>query len=383
MNPVQPRPSRRIVELDALRAIAAINLMLFHFTHVYSVKYGYSSPLGFEFPWGKYGVQLFFMLSGVVNALTILRKRSPIDFLAARCLRILPSCYIVIGLNIVFLGLAPLAALHTWSSGQMLANMTVLPNLFGYECLEPVMWTLQVEILFYGVLLFLFSRGWLDRPLAAIYAWLAMCLVGCLSIDAVAAAWPDGGLAAGLGFLRQVLLLDYFPLFAVGILLHDIWLRVKGMEPEETGWKPVATIARWNLAGIVAALTVFHVTDHYDHNPVVSLGLTVLLAMSLFGWVPVLRCKPLVFVSSISYMLYLLHDNLGAVAIHWMNNTLGLSPQICFAVSLPLTIAVSAAATYWLERPLSTFLRQRWNALRGKTASVPAGTSTTLPEAAG
>ncbi len=381
MNPVQPRPSRRIVELDALRAIAAINLMLFHFTHVYSVKYGYSSPLGLEFPWGKYGVQLFFMLSGVVNALTILKKRSPVDFLAARCLRILPSYYIVIGLNILFLGLAPLAALHTWSSGQMLANMTVMPNLFGYECLEPVMWTLQVEILFYGVLLFLFSRGWLDRPLKAICVWLAMCLVGCLSIDAVIAAAPDGRLAGGLNFLRQVLLLDYFPLFAVGVLLHDSWRQLQ--DQKITGWKPVATSMRWNLAGIIAALTVFHVTDHFGHNPIVSLGLTVLLAMSLFGRVPVLRWKPLVFVSSISYMLYLLHDNLGAVAIHWMNNTLGLQPLVCFALSLPLTIAVSAAATYWLERPLSTFLRGRWKALRGRTASVPVTTSKTLQEAAG
>ena len=56
--------TKRIVELDSLRAIAALNLVLFHFTHVYTVKYGYTTPLGFDFPFGKYGVQLFFMLSG-------------------------------------------------------------------------------------------------------------------------------------------------------------------------------------------------------------------------------------------------------------------------------------------------------------------------------
>ena len=33
------KPHRRIVELDALRALAAINLVLFHFTHVYCLLY--------------------------------------------------------------------------------------------------------------------------------------------------------------------------------------------------------------------------------------------------------------------------------------------------------------------------------------------------------
>ena len=46
------QPHRRILELDSLRALAAINLLLFHFTHVYSVKFGYTSPLGFEWPYG-------------------------------------------------------------------------------------------------------------------------------------------------------------------------------------------------------------------------------------------------------------------------------------------------------------------------------------------
>ena len=80
--------TKRIVELDALRGLAAINLLLFHFTHVYEVKYGYISPLGWEFPYGKYGVQLFFMLSGLVNAMTLMRKQNPGDFLASRMIRI-------------------------------------------------------------------------------------------------------------------------------------------------------------------------------------------------------------------------------------------------------------------------------------------------------
>ena len=93
----QPKKkSKRILELDALRAISCLNLLLFHFTYVYQNKYGFESPLGFAFPYGKYGVQLFFMLSGLVNAMTLLSKRKPGDFMAARCIRIFPSYWLMI-----------------------------------------------------------------------------------------------------------------------------------------------------------------------------------------------------------------------------------------------------------------------------------------------
>ncbi|MGI9517800.1 MAG: acyltransferase family protein, partial [Pirellulaceae bacterium] len=99
-----PVKTKRIVELDSLRALAALNLVLFHFTHVYAVKYGYTSPLGFEFPFGKYGVQLFFMLSGFVNAMTLLKKRKSADFLASRIIRICPSYWSVIVINLLIVG---------------------------------------------------------------------------------------------------------------------------------------------------------------------------------------------------------------------------------------------------------------------------------------
>jgi peptidoglycan/LPS O-acetylase OafA/YrhL len=365
--------SRRIFELDALRALAAINLMLFHFTHVYSVKYGYSSPLGFEFPWGKYGVQLFFMLSGLVNALTILRKCDSGKFLTSRALRIMPCYYIVLGLNLVLFQLMPLAANDPWTWPQLLANLTIMPNLLGYECFEPVMWTLQVEVLFYGILLFLFTQGRLDRPIPTVCVGLAICVIGCWGIDAVTARVASDSFAfAYWNMIRQLFLLDYFPLFAVGILLHDLWLRMQpksgalsgsdsDLAKTETGRSKfnLRTLPMAHLFSIAGCLVAFHLIDHHGHNPVVSIGLTVLLGMSLFRMLPPLRHPALVFISGISYMLYLIHDNLGTVFIYWLNNELHLQPLLCFLLVLPFTLVVSIAATFGLERPLTRYLRGR------------------------
>lgn len=361
--------SSRITELDALRAMAAINLMLFHYTHVYSVKYGFTSPLGFEFPWGKYGVQLFFMLSGLVNAMTILKKQDAGAFLVSRGLRILPCYYIVIALNLVLLFLMPLSATAQWSWSQIAANLTVMPNLLGYDCLEPVFWTLQVEVLFYGMLILLFAKGWLNRPLPAVVVGLILSVAGCLGIDRLVQQMPaESGVLIYAQFVRQLFLLDYFPLFAVGILLNDIWRRIQGQAPELPAVESTYAMTGSGL-GIFAALMAFHCIDAHGHNPLVSVGLTALLTLALFRRLPILRWKPLVFISGISYMLYLLHDNLGSVLIHWLNKSLGLSPQISFGIALPSAIAVATLATYYLERPITGALRKRWLSTGSRSAS--------------
>ena len=216
-----PKKSQRILELDALRALAAINLMLFHFTHVYSVKYGYLTELGFEFPYGKYGVQLFFMLSGLVNAMTLLKKREPTEFLASRFIRIFPSFLLVIGLNVLLLFFTPLRETVTVSISQILANLTVMPNLLGYECLEPVTWTLQIEVLFYAILLSFFVSGALEKPFVPLMWYLALCVIGTWYLENSAAAYGITHLATSQWF-HNTMLLTYFPLFAIGIFLQQI-----------------------------------------------------------------------------------------------------------------------------------------------------------------
>ena len=160
----KPKKSKRIIELDAIRALSCLNLLLFHFTFVYQNKYGFESPLGFAFPYGKYGVQLFFMLSGLVNAMTLLSKRKAGDFLAARFIRIFPSYWLVIGMNLVLFATLPMFN-HTITFSETFANLTTMPMLLGHTNMEPVTWTLQIEMLFYFFLMAIFALGLLDKPI--------------------------------------------------------------------------------------------------------------------------------------------------------------------------------------------------------------------------
>jgi len=338
----------RIVELDALRALAAINLVLFHFTHVYQVKYGYVGSLGFSLPYGKYGVQLFFMLSGFVNAMTLLRKKNAGDFLVNRLLRIYPSFWVMIGLNLILVMVSPIA-LGSLTAETAAANATAMPNLFGQRTIEPVTWTIQVEMLFYGIILLMFFTGSLDKPLRTISLYVLLALVSCFSIDFIAARNPQAGILPSLNFARQLLILDYIPLFAMGMLLHEIY---------------IGRGKRWlNIAGITFSGVVFHLIDAHGHNPIVTIAFIGLLTASAYGKLPFLRLKPFVFISSISYALYLMHNNLGSTLIYWVNHA-GLSPLASLLLAITIVTLLATAYTFWFEQPMTRMFKAAWQSVK-------------------
>lgn len=342
----------RILELDAIRALTCLNLLFFHFTYVYQYKYGFASDLGFSYPYGKYGVQLFFMLSGLVNALTLLKKRQTGNFIISRCIRILPSYWLVVLLN-VFL----FSALSMYNHGvrwdETIANLTTMPQLFGYENMEPVTWTLQVEMLFYLFLMSTFALGWLDRPLRTMMVAVSVCLVCCSGFDWFRNAWPESGWNPVFHVVDELFFMRNLPLFAMGILLNE--LRQKRGNP----------VSLW--LGIITSGVVFHLIDLRNHNPVATFLMMGMLTAAAYGRIPILRLKPLVFISFISYPLYLFHNNLGSAFMKWVES-LGVAPLPTVIIATLASIAIATAVTLWFEQPLTAWLRKRL-IMKPKTAT--------------
>lgn len=334
----------RLIELDSLRALAAINLVLFHYTHVYAVKHGFVSELGWEFPWGKYGVQLFFMLSGFVNAMTLFRQPVSSAFVINRCARILPLFWLAMGLNLFWLSLPPLAeSSPAWDWSQVLANLTVMPGLWGYAALDPVTWTLQVEVLFYLQLLVALRWRVLDKPLLLLgYVIATGVLLRFIP------SWESAestGLLAVAAWLRELFIWEYMPLFASGIFLERLRFG--------SGQRTTAII------GVAVCLGLFHLNDELGHNPIITLGLLGLLGGAVWGWLPFLKFRPLVALSLCSYSLYLLHNNLGSVMIYQLNHA-GCSAAMSIAIALGVILLLAYASWRWLELPAAQQIKRWW-----------------------
>ena len=172
-----------------------------------------------------------------------------------------------------------------------------------------------------------------------------VCLAGCASMHWFKTAWPDSGLTGTFGVVEQLFILRNFPLFVMGMLLNEIH------NNRGNKWH--------NGLGILFAAIVFHAVDLRGHNPAATALLFGMLAMGAYGKIPPLRWKPLVYVSSISYTLYLFHNNIGSCCINQLE-IFGFGPHVSIVIATGLMIALAAATTMWFEAPITKFLRSKY-----------------------
>ena len=95
-NAIAKMNEQSIENIQALRAFAAINVALFHIIGTaasYSQSSNYLSALE---GWGSNGVDIFFVISGFIMLHTQMeRRRSVIDFLKLRLIRIMPIYWLL------------------------------------------------------------------------------------------------------------------------------------------------------------------------------------------------------------------------------------------------------------------------------------------------
>ena len=167
---------KRILELDALRGLAALSVVLFHYTYQYFILTGYSEPIVSFFKFGGVGVQLFFVISGFVIFLTLDKSKSVFDFFVSRFSRLYPPYWFAV----IFTSLVILITQVLGKEVDLktfLLNMTMLQYFFGVDDIDGVYWTLRVEITFYFWIAFsFFLFGKKQIPLI-LFLWLFFSLL--------------------------------------------------------------------------------------------------------------------------------------------------------------------------------------------------------------
>jgi exopolysaccharide production protein ExoZ len=152
---------KQFVSLQYLRALAALGVVVFHFTHQ-----GLLPPEAAAlFERGQFGVDLFFVLSGFIMwTTTIDRAAGPAAFLGRRIARVAPL-YWALTLMAAFVATEPSLALGFSSdAATLLTSLLFIPawSPKSPEMVAPLLtvgWTLNLEMAFYA----LFAGGLLLR----------------------------------------------------------------------------------------------------------------------------------------------------------------------------------------------------------------------------
>lgn len=320
----------RFQELDVFRGIAAFAVMLFHFSSRYPSVYSPGTELGWSFDYGHYGVQLFFMISGFVIFLTLSRCKTASDFIVSRVSRLFPAYWAAMSLTATVGLLWPLPDQH-YSIYQLAINGTMLQSYLYVPSIDGVYWTLSYELGFYAVMLALYLFGVVRHVHAIVLIWLAAA--------AVNAVWP-------LPFRLQLLaVLPYAPLFMAGLLFHEVWLKR-------------ATVKTWLLLALCLAGACV-----LEENVV---GRWLMPVFFLLFWAAVsghmrwLLNRPLLWLGSISYTLYLVHQMLGFRLIAWLESA-GWSVNAAIVVAIVAACVLATALTALVEQPALNHVR-RWYA---------------------
>jgi len=340
------RPAEHFGELDVLRGLAAVAVMLFHYTTRYAEVYGFPQPLPFHVDHGHFGVELFFGISGFVILMTLQRTRSASHFLVSRFSRLYPAYWAALLLTFTVMTFVPLPGREV-HVGQLLVNLTMWQELLGVKHIDHVYWSLQLELIFYVWMFAAYLMGQLQR----IRLWVALWLLASLAVS-------GGSMLLGREapyLASKLLLLPYAALFSVGLVTYDAMQR-RAVDVLDAVLVAVAVVCAglWHGPAWAAACAVTAVVF-------------ALFATRRLTW---LRFGPLVWLGSISYTLYLVHQNIGYAVIDTALRH-GAPPLLAVAVAIATTLCLAAAISRWIERPAMAWIRGRWRNRRAAAAPNP------------
>jgi peptidoglycan/LPS O-acetylase OafA/YrhL len=326
----------RLTEIDSLRGLAALMVVAFHYTFKYDELYHFAGNVPFQVSWGHLGVNLFFVISGFVIFLTLNRTRVPMDFVVSRASRLYPAYWTAILLTMFITHLLGLPGKEpSWQTAVL--NVVMFQGLFRVPPVDGVYWTLQVELLFYAFALTLFVTRQMRRVLPAVCLLLLLRLIywAVLEYGHVDLPWR----------IREILILDYIAFFALGIIAYRLVENRNKPNPGE-----------WATAAF--AIVVLSITESIG---LAGVGLACFVAVWLaaLGRLGFLRVRLLVWFGSISYPLYLLHENIGWAILRQLQS-LGWTPTAAIVVTAVLVIALAAMVSQYVERPAMAWIRGKY-----------------------
>lgn len=153
----------RRINLDLLRIFAAISVLLFHYLHRYDEIFINSSVEHSIYSYGYLGVPAFFILSGYLVSKSFLRSGLTLNFYKNRFFRIYPTYIFSMSLTFV---ICSLLVLNERSIGFLdyFFNLLLFSEYLGFKAADSAYWSLFIECLFYFLLpLLLIKRAFIFK----------------------------------------------------------------------------------------------------------------------------------------------------------------------------------------------------------------------------
>jgi peptidoglycan/LPS O-acetylase OafA/YrhL len=359
-------PSGRYEELDSLRAIAALGVICWHYVNGFKAA-PFGAVLAPFYGRGLLLVDFFFVLSGFVLAYAFWNERRSPNFggnVVTRIARIYPLhaamlCFVAGLQAYLVLGLHAEPFVYTHNDTYHFVLNVLLLNSSGLErgfSFNAPSWSISTEFLVNLLFLALIT---MPRRLASI----GMIVVASIAIGTMISRGLINGTRA-FGWIDNDLIRTVAGFF-VGVLAQRIHAMVS------TRQAPFL----WDVAALglmVGALIYMSLPQAWGNagDVVVCLVVFPLIILSVIrsGYVStLLRCRPLVYLGSISYSIYLVHFPI-QLALYTFFVAESVHPDFrsrwLFLGFMALVVTIASLTYRYIEVPAKRWITPRRQARR-------------------
>lgn len=315
---------KHVYAFDYIRAIAAMGVVLFHYTTRYNQIYAHIDQNYLDFPWGYMGVTTFFVLSAFLSTANMKDGLSPKRWVGNRVVRLIPIYWI--SMVITFCSTKLLLPDRSVSFPAFIVNLTMLNDLFGIESVDGAYWTLRYEVTLYLIIFLLLLLKKEDKIKETFGIWLAIAIV--LDIVSRITFVPH--------FLINVILSQYIGAFVIGAIMGTIYRTQK--------------YSIIDLLMVLVSVIYFGLKNGFQYTIylvlITVIFLMITLNKSIQAWkAPGFIHDILMFFAGVSYPLYLIHQNIGYIIIGRIE-----MKEMQSSISICIALLTAVLLAYLLDR---------------------------------
>jgi len=279
---------------------------------------------------GPLGISVFFLISGLVIPIS-LTQHSRISFMLARLLRIYPTyiAALLFQVGVVFVAARYWGTPFSHSIFGFFVSALLIQGFVGASSIDPVSWTLSIELKFYMLMMLLaplIRRG----SVPALFA-----LAGVLLASNVLAPWTHMPGVAGVEAMFLVFMLN-------GVLFNYRWRGLIGLAAFLAASAAMLAIflTCWRFSILRWQFWVVPVNYFYG----IAIFGTAYVFRNRFRPIPLLD-----FLADISFPLYVIHFLGGLSLIMLLMLRFGLDYLVALAITLPALLALATLLHVTIE----------------------------------
>lgn len=333
--------------MDALRGFAAFIVAVSHYAIFLSENSISLGPIS-SFDMRAAGVQIFFIISGLVIFMTLDRSKGIGQFWWNRVARLYPAYLCCLGIASVVL-LFSSFEIRSVTTAELFSNLILPLGLFGGNFADPSYWTLTLEVCFYAYIsIAYFGIKFINKAsgrsfsisnhpvLISVFVVWSLIAFFLRAFDSISPQSP-------LGFALNI---QYAHLFVAGMGLYLL------MQQKYTA----------STALLMSSILL----SGYQHGHPFELNTTVktigyigLVAISASGLIKPLAWAVFRFSGAISYSFYLIHQVFGYFVILCCLNIFA-NGYFAMIMAIAFSTIVAWQVRTRVEIPAQRWLRDRY-----------------------